>query len=222
MFGYILWAICAALDLTALLRVKNFPVFKSYLAWKIFLHVSNLAAFLLGGYSFVYWLTTFVNALFGMAVTCEVFSLSQARFQRALLWLLVLIAAISYAAPIPSNNPIAFAVYSVQRVLFFVSAGLMAYSLTFKPLFGRERYGIALGFALFSATSLLRSALGYQVRHLPTIAYIVAQGIWLVYLQERHSPVVAIPKKAVCSARQEFRRQRIAVNSFMKSTTSCD
>jgi hypothetical protein len=95
MFGYILWAIAASLDLAALLRVKQFPVFKSYLSWKIFLHVSNLAAFVLGGYQFVYWLTTFVNALFGMAVTCEVFSLSQARFQRALLWLLVLMAVIS-------------------------------------------------------------------------------------------------------------------------------
>jgi hypothetical protein len=224
MLSYILWAVCAALDLSVLLTKPRLRVFRSYLAWKMFLHASNLAALLISpkAYFYTYWLTTFINTLFGMAVVAEAFSLTTRRFHRALFWLLILAAVISYFAPLQATNSIAFTVYSTQRVLFLVAAGLVAYSMTFKPLFGADRFAIAFGFGVFSSASLLRSALGYQARHLPTVAYIAAGIIWLVYLRKRNKREIAIPRKSVVSVRKDFRQQRTAVNSYMQSTISCD
>lgn len=230
---YILWCLAAVLDLSVFAimfrgsQYRRFPLFASYLGWKLILHTSNAVAMQHSAwaYFYTYWITTLINTIFGYAVIYEVFELKQKGFRRSFAFFLFLALACAVISPPTTANVLMASIRGLERVLFIVFAGLFAHSILLKPIFDTKRFAITLGFGIFSCVSLVKSAaLSYStvganfVRVLPVIAYIVAGICWLVLLRKQEFSPVFVHRSGLLQTSQQLTTDSMALNSFMNSS----
>jgi hypothetical protein len=163
-------------------------------------------------YFYAYWLSEAFTVVVAFAVLYEIFlvrmfpSFHSTPFFRYLLPFLILLGfaiavVVFVTAPAPSHGPHPLSVFVGKTTLalnFLQLLLLLFLSLILVTLGGgweEHEYGITLGYGLYAITKLITTAVrakaGYAptaVDQLPTIGYLAALVVWIIYLWREYKP----------------------------------
>lgn len=173
---------------------RRLPWFTGYIVLKL---ARSLGLFYIGLwcsttiYFYTYWVTTLLVYLLTSFVIYELFDFTRLSYRRCLLVVLTGSLMLLLAEPINTIYPLIAAVRGVEKVYWLTMAGLFLWAVMFEPPVSRERYGIALGLAVFAGASMVKamSIAHYDFAHIeqfkriPNVIYPLTLGIWLYYLR---------------------------------------
>lgn len=237
---YALWVtpIISQFAIAVFMLIRRlYRVLPCFFAYTVFEVVRDLALLPLHSfhyqYFYVYWVTEAICILLGIAVIAELFdklfesydglkSLGTVLFRWATM-VMVLVAFASAITLHPDAHSIPAAALVMERTLRVLQVGLLAFLFLFTSYFGvvlaDVLFGVAMGFGLFGALSIVLVAMrlyfGPPVIGFYTFAtsasYNVAVFIWAAYLLRRErAPQVLQPPSA-----NELRRWNEALLELM-------
>ncbi|HET9282260.1 MAG TPA: hypothetical protein VFR24_09895 [Candidatus Angelobacter sp.] len=214
--GFVLLLAAAALMIWRRLY-REFPFLSAYFVAEIatwivrrgfLVYVSTISI----QYFYAYWLSEALIVILSFAVLYEIFlvrmfpAFHTTPFFRYLLPLVILlgfaiaiIIFVTAPAPLHGPHPLSVFVGKTTLALNFLQLLLLLFlSVILVTLGGgweEHEYGITLGYGLYAITKLITTAVrakaGYAttaVDQLPTIGYLVALVVWIIYLSREYKP----------------------------------
>ncbi len=189
--------------------LQEYPVFFCYTVFTVchqvggYLILKLVPSFTI--YFYYFWMGNSISILLGFGVIRELFNsvlqryegileLSRLLFRWALVLLLVVSTLAALASPSQEAFPISVAVLTLERIVRIVQCGLILFLFLFAKTLGlswrHHSFGIAFGFALFAAVSIvvygvrmhLGSVAAPAVETLIPTSYMLASSIWAAYL----------------------------------------